>query len=355
MRDDLLYLPVSAAERDLIRWLRGSRFKDGVGDFLGLARSLSELPVNLATLRARVPELGERIANDETLREFSRELASLQREVALLQQAQQATGIALEELGSRPTELGPPARPQPAPAADEPARAAPEPEPTPPSGKGHGLKKPLPTFIIDGVRLTGKTIPQLIEAVLHNLIESGQLLPSGAPFVVGRHRVFVATEAIHPSGKPFVRPLSQGGLVAEAHQSASSAVGLLRKLLDELDIAFEVEKGPAGEAAAPSADRHRFRVGDRIVDATNIPALFTGVLRALVDQRLLDDGALPAGKGKKRFLLAKQNTHPSGRPFFREIEYQGYFMEAHFAVLNGLRSLRWLLDELGVDYEALTT
>ena len=55
----------------------------------------------------------------------------------------------------------------------------------------------------------------------------------------------------------------------------------------------------------------------------------------------------------ERFLIALKPVHPSGKPFVVQVEYRGFYMEAHKDYKNAIAHLRILCNRLGLSLNYL--
>ena len=78
--------------------------------------------------------------------------------------------------------------------------------------------------------------------------------------------------------------------------------------------------------------------------------MYQKVLKYLVDALLLDGVSLPVAIGDKRYILAKQPVHPTGKPFLAPVAYKGFFMEAHNNRDAAIAQLRKLIESVGCTF-----
>lgn len=93
----------------------------------------------------------------------------------------------------------------------------------------------------------------------------------------------------------------------------------------------------------------RMNVGGMEIVARHNPDLFFQVLKMLVERGALDGLELPIASGRKRNLLSSSPVHKDGSPFLAPVEFGGYYMESHSSRDQGMRMLRALLGELGIE------
>ncbi|MCC7130161.1 MAG: hypothetical protein IT297_07150, partial [Anaerolineae bacterium] len=63
---------------------------------------------------------------------------------------------------------------------------------------------------------------------------------------------------------------------------------------------------------------------------------------------------LPFATSAKRYLLASQPIHPTGEKFTLEVEYKGYYLEAHKERDIGLKHLQKLLAKADLEIQILS-
>ena len=385
MGDELLYLPVDMRERDLIRWLRASPFCNDVEGLLAVLRAIEAVgwPADrVAEVLASADrsqdasDLLDRLSTtvaglDEGIDNLRSQLAALDSRVQSVEQGR-ARPIPATEPETPPEK---PARARRRPVRQKPSvedKVEPSPPPKPQERK-RGARKQLPAVRVDGVLVEGKSIPLLYEGVLRVLVDRKRVDTAKAPVAQGRNRVVIHTEPVHPSGKPFTRSVEVDSLFIEAHQSSVSAIARLRDVATELDVSFEViedegadEPGrdarqQTSKGADPEPEKKvkaaipLFRFAGAEVRGDSIPVLLDAALHVLVDRGLVKKNGLPYLVGRKRVFLAREPLHPSGREFFRPVEYRGFYCETHYSVKRGVATLKKLLGELGVAFEVEET
>lgn len=109
------------------------------------------------------------------------------------------------------------------------------------------------------------------------------------------------------------------------------------------------------EAATEKPDRQkrepiRFYINEKTFEAKNIPEMYKKALEYLVDARLLEEVSLPIKTGEKRYILAKEPIHPTGKSFLSPVEYKGFFMEAHNNRTSAIAQLRKLIESVGCTF-----
>ena len=136
-----------------------------------------------------------------------------------------------------------------------------------------------------------------------------------------------------------------------------SASEVIERLLDQ--VADGTGENGAIEPARPVAEVLRSRpprsrgvdllIDDHRISAVTVPDMYLQVLQWLVDGKRLEklQASIPFRTSKRRYLIAKSPKHPSGNDFVSEVEYKGYFMEAHKNYENALSGLKQFLEPHG--------
>ena len=85
--------------------------------------------------------------------------------------------------------------------------------------------------------------------------------------------------------------------------------------------------------------------------------LFGKVLKFLVDKAHLQKLPLPWGPTDQRHIVTNEAspTHPSGRPFFYPVKYDGYAIESHYSRERALQVLGELCQKLEISFEVIET
>lgn len=96
-----------------------------------------------------------------------------------------------------------------------------------------------------------------------------------------------------------------------------------------------------------------FYINDQSFEAKNIPEMYQKALEYLVDARMLDDLSLPVATGEKRYILAKEPIHPTGKPFLTPVEYKGFLMEAHNNRAAAIAQLRKLIESVSYTFSEI--
>lgn len=139
----------------------------------------------------------------------------------------------------------------------------------------------------------------------------------------------------------------------------------LRPLANELHVfieRFESGNNDAGnrqENADLNSDQPnvperkiiKAKINGRSIEAKSIPELYKTVLVFLFDKGFLNDISTPVSSGQTRYFLAKEPVHPSGKNFFKQVEYGGFYLEAHNNRPTGIRQIKTFVESLGVSFE----
>jgi hypothetical protein len=137
---------------------------------------------------------------------------------------------------------------------------------------------------------------------------------------------------------------------------------VIERLLDQVasgDLSDGVSElgGPSHEVSRARPPRSRgvdLLISGHRITAVTVPDMYLQVLQWLVDGKRMDkvQSSIPFRTSKQRFLIAKSPRHPSGKDFVSEVQYKGYYMEAHKNYENALSGLKQFLEPHGysVDY-----
>lgn len=128
----------------------------------------------------------------------------------------------------------------------------------------------------------------------------------------------------------------------------------LQFFIDRYDPENEEKKVAVEKSEAKTAGKKRelieFYINDKRFEAKNIPEMYKQALEYLVDAHLLDDVFLPVATGEKRYILAKEPIHPTGKPFLAPVAYKGFFMEAHNNREAAIAQLEKLIESVGCTF-----
>lgn len=210
----------------------------------------------------------------------------------------------------------------------------------------------LKTFVI------GLTVPHPIPADVENTPESIALYSFS---FAGRHAKFASYEdtisAIFPlQAMDYVGPFDQER-IRESHEKESTSAA-------DGEVKDSSKRGETYENTAAtntkvevlgSKKRELIKVfiDGQSFETKNIPELYNAVLQYLVDAGKLENILLPVATGDKRYLLAKEPVHPTGKSFLAPVEYGGYFLEAHNNRAAAIAQLKKLAENIGCAFSEL--
>jgi hypothetical protein len=136
---------------------------------------------------------------------------------------------------------------------------------------------------------------------------------------------------------------------------------VIRRLLNEHGVSttkdgHHARKDTRTSAAAQRISRRLPRergiileLDGRRFQAVSVRDLYQQVLAFLVDDHGPKLAAVaPFKTSNRRYLLAKEPTHPGGNHFVIPVEYRGYCLEAHKDYKNGISHLGNLVRRLGL-------
>jgi hypothetical protein len=109
---------------------------------------------------------------------------------------------------------------------------------------------------------------------------------------------------------------------------------------------------PPPAEAVPKDANIAFRIAGDLVWGPTARQFYIAVWRWLLAHGRLDLTSLPIGTGNKRYHLAAEPTHPTGRPFFSPAELgPGLYLETHMSRANALSNAVRHLNDYGVAFE----
>jgi ADP-ribosylglycohydrolase len=97
----------------------------------------------------------------------------------------------------------------------------------------------------------------------------------------------------------------------------------------------------------------KVKVGETIIEAQNTPELYRQVMTLLFDRGLLQNAHVPFATSSTRYLIAKEPVHPSGKNFFKFVEYAGFYMETNKSRHDAVSHLKKFVETLQVEFENL--
>ena len=117
-------------------------------------------------------------------------------------------------------------------------------------------------------------------------------------------------------------------------------------------VAKPVEHAPAAEV--PEEANLAFRIDGELVWGASASQFYKAVWAWLFAHGRVRASNLPIqGRGKKRYVVAAEPVHPSGRPFYRAEEVHGAFIEVNLSRGDIVRLAKRYLDKYGVAFEVL--
>ena len=92
------------------------------------------------------------------------------------------------------------------------------------------------------------------------------------------------------------------------------------------------------------------KIDGQNIEKPSVSKLYLAVLELLDTAGKLNKLQLPILNGPKQYLIATEPRHPSGKDFIRDIEYNGYFMEANKSRESAVRDIKKLATACGVSF-----
>lgn len=136
---------------------------------------------------------------------------------------------------------------------------------------------------------------------------------------------------------------------------------VIRRLLDEresklsnAEVQMKSNQGLSPISRVPRERGTTVEIDGQKIDAVSVRALYEEALKLFVGRHVAKlKSVVPMKTSDKRFLIALEDKHPSGRRFVIPVEYRGFYMEAHKDYKNGIEHLRALCNRLGLELEYL--
>lgn len=97
----------------------------------------------------------------------------------------------------------------------------------------------------------------------------------------------------------------------------------------------------------------KVKINGNVIEAKSIPELYKQVLMLLTDSGLLENASLPFATSPTRYLIAVEPIHPSGKNFFKHVEYGGFYMETNKNRIDAVNHLGVFVESLQADFENL--
>jgi len=129
---------------------------------------------------------------------------------------------------------------------------------------------------------------------------------------------------------------------------------VIRRLLDERDSksggsGVQMKSNISISSRVPRERGITVEIDGQRIDAVSVRALYEEALKLFVAKHIARlKSIVPMKTSERRFLIALEDKHPSGRSFVIPVEYRGFYMEAHKDYKNAIEHLRSLCGRLGV-------
>ena len=196
-----------------------------------------------------------------------------------------------------------------------------------------------------------------------DLLRHRNIDPSPAiPFLIGRTRYLVNSDAMHANGTAFAAPVAIGRYYFEANRNRDQALSEVVAFLDKLGIiatspdlpdpgVSEVGDEVDDEAAAPVLGLEILAQGEEapvVIQGRTVRQFFTTLLDHLLERSAPLDQHVPIRAGRVRYILAEEPYHANGRRFDSQIERGGYYMNTAFSYEQAMGHARALCEQLGL-------
>lgn len=97
----------------------------------------------------------------------------------------------------------------------------------------------------------------------------------------------------------------------------------------------------------------RIKLEGSMLEANSLSRIYQLALVILYQGKHLQKATIPFATSKKRYLLAEKPIHPNGEAFRHQVEYKGYFLEAHKDRKIGINHLKKLVTECGLQLQVI--
>lgn len=168
--------------------------------------------------------------------------------------------------------------------------------------------------------------------------------------------------------KPFIeqylkalRTTMKGVRMAITNKEKDLAVSLYEKHSDAIDELYEIlinsdvvdySKNDTTSSSGRGSGIISVEINGVKYSGNSVSALYEKVLKMIVDENILQKIGLPWGTGTKRYLVSNEENpiHPSGRPFFKPVQYSGYTIESHSSRSRGVKLISELCEKLNLEF-----
>jgi hypothetical protein len=122
----------------------------------------------------------------------------------------------------------------------------------------------------------------------------------------------------------------------------------------EVELPADPPKTPEDSGGVPKEASVAFRVGSDLVWGESAAQFYVAVWRWLFEHGRAKPSDLPIQGGKKRYVVATEPVHPSGKDFTRsEQPVPGVFVEVNLSRGDIIRRAKKYLGQFGVAFEAV--
>jgi hypothetical protein len=117
------------------------------------------------------------------------------------------------------------------------------------------------------------------------------------------------------------------------------------------DLTAPPSSFPTFQPAMPSDGTFIFKLGDRVIEGEDARGFLVAAMETLLAARHLRAEHLPVATSSRKYLLAARPLHPSGRKFVDSVQLGDLWLEADRTPQDVQRSVVAILDALDLPYE----
>lgn len=128
---------------------------------------------------------------------------------------------------------------------------------------------------------------------------------------------------------------------------------ILDRVWEQIGIEMKLDKRINTSSPRETKKRQpiRVKIQDKVFEGAGVPDLFYQALVYLEENDYLKSIELPVATGQKRFLLSTKPIHPSGKEFFKPVEYKGFYMETNMSHQTAVAQLKKLVESCELKFE----
>ena len=156
-----------------------------------------------------------------------------------------------------------------------------------------------------------------------------------------------AWKRMHNERGEILMTLQEKDMVRELYGKHKNAIAAMYQILSQPE--FDSGMEPLADGIFAKETIH-IKIDGQNIEKPSVSKLYLAVLELLDTAGKLNKLQLPILNGPKQYLIATEPRHPSGKDFIRDIEYNGYFMEANKSRESAVRDIKKLATACGVSF-----